>query len=33
LEWGEKKIRLLGLSVSQLKDDSDQQAVQLELDF
>jgi DNA polymerase-4 len=33
LEWGEKKIRLLGLSVSQLKDESDQQAVQLELDF
>ncbi len=33
LKWGEKKIRLLGLSVSQLKEDSDQQAVQLELDF
>jgi len=33
LEWGDKKIRLLGLSVSQLKDDSNQQAVQLELDF
>jgi len=33
LEWGEKEIRLLGLSVSQLKDDDHQHAVQLELDF
>ena len=33
LDWGDKKIRLLGLSVSQLKDDSNQHAVQLELDF
>jgi DNA polymerase-4 len=33
LDFGEKKIRLLGLAVSQLADEKKQQAVQLELDF
>ena len=33
LDFGEKKIRLLGLAVSQLEDEKKQQAVQLELDF
>ncbi|MCF8335663.1 MAG: DNA polymerase IV, partial [Bacteroidales bacterium] len=33
LNFGNKKIRLLGLSVSQLENDSKQQAVQLEFDF
>ncbi len=33
LDWDEKKIRLLGLSVSQLEKDQTHEAVQLELDF
>jgi len=33
LEFGKKKIRLLGLSVSQLDKDINPEAVQLELDF
>jgi DNA polymerase-4 len=33
LEFKEKKIRLLGLSVSQLDKETNQEAVQLELDF